>query len=193
MRPKTIYERNGNIGRPFWWRLRHPTKGQRFRKVEELKREVCLEEEKESILKVLNNSFGRNILLFLSISDIRKFKGNKLFFSFFRKGFLEGCQGSFLALKVCTKIEEVEALFELVTSFPQYLELGGIQFGDLFFSSFFEWFSYIEKNFSWKLRSHLGWMVRKKQEELLILFFLTMIFYENFLYTLYLYFVRWLQ
>ena len=199
MRPKTTYEKSGNIGRPFWWRLRHKTKGQRFRKVEELKREVRLVEEEESILNVLNKSFGRNILIFLSISDIRKFKGNDLFFAYFRKGevnhlldgFNKSC-GSYLALKICTKIEEVEELFELVTSFPYHVELWGIQFGDHFFSSFFDWFSYIETSFSWKLRGNLGWML-KKQEELLILFLLTMIFYEHFLYTIYLYFLRWLQ
>lgn len=189
MRPKTTYEKSGNIGRPFWWRLRHQTKGQRFRKVEERKREVRLVEEEESILNVLNKSSGRNILLFLSISDIKKFKGNELFYGYFRKGLLNN-KSSYLTCKVCTKIEEVEEFFELVTSFPHHVELWGIQFGELFFPSFFDWFSSIEK--TWEIKGNLGWLLQK-QEELLILFLCTILFYEEFLYMIYLYFVRWLQ
>lgn len=106
--------------------------------------------------------------------------------------------GSYIGVHVITSWKEMEEIFEWLTEFPHYLEISFIRFGIFEFYSFHEWFDQIEKNFhsreELKELIHQRWnpLLVKKKQELFLLFLLTLIFYEEYLKRIFLYFVRWL-
>lgn len=123
------------------------------------------------------------------IFDIKRFKldlkllKKKVPFRYFKRGesdkLGQGLRryGSYLGVQICTTFQEVEETFELVSEFPQYVELFRIQFGSSKLYSFKEFFEKVEKSLGvkeeWKVVIQKEWkpFLQKKREELLLFFF----------------------